>query len=81
MLHEFLLVLDRPPTEEDSNRLFEAGLDDGTVGTSCGVGKIGVSREAESMESAIREAIGQVQSAGLSVVHVEIEAAQFVNQR
>ena len=77
MLHEFLLVLDRPSTEEEGNRLYEAGLDDGTIGTLAGVGQIGVSREADSMESAIRQAIGQVQTVGLTVIRVEIEAAQF----
>ncbi len=75
--HEFLLVLDRPPTEAEGNQLYEAGLDDGTIGTIAGVGQIGVSREADSMETAIRQAIGQVGSVGLTVVRVEIEAAQF----
>lgn len=81
MTLEFLLVLDRPPTEAEGNQLFAAGLDDGTIGSTCGVGQIGVSREAESMESAIREAIGQVASVGLTVVRVEIEADQFAASR
>jgi len=77
MLHEFSLVLNRPPTEAECNRLYEAGLDDGTISTIGGISRIDVGREAGSMESAIREAIGQVGSIGLAVTRVEIEADQF----
>jgi len=80
MTHEFLLVLNRPPTEAEGNRLFAAGLDDGTLATIAGVGQIGVSRDADSLESAVRQAIGQVASVGLSVTRVEIEAAQFAER-
>jgi hypothetical protein len=81
MMHEFSLVLDRPTTEAECNRLYEAGLEDGTISTIAGVSRIDVGREADSMESAIRQAIGQVGLVGLVVTRVEIEAAQFASQR
>lgn len=78
MLHEFSVVLVSDQlTDAGCNRLYEAGLDDGTISTSQGVNCIDVSREAESIEAAIRAAIGQVNAAGLAVSRVEIEAAQF----
>jgi hypothetical protein len=80
MVHEFSLVLaSEKLADADCNRLYEAGLDDGTISTSLGVSRIDVSREAESIESAIRAAIEQVNAAGLTVARVEIEAAQFAS--
>ncbi len=81
MSHEFTLVLTAADVTEDQvHSLFEAGLDDGTVSTSGGMTRIDVTRDADSLESAIRSAIGQVNTAGLSVATVEIEADQIVNQ-
>ena len=81
MPHEFCLVLnEREVSEEKCNALFEAGLDDGTVSTSVGVSRIDVSRESDSLENAIRSAIGEVNAAGLTVARVEIEADQIARQ-
>lgn len=81
MFHEFCLVLTRTDvTEEKVNSLYEAGLDDGTVSTSQGTTRIDIGREADSLESAIRSAIGQVNATGLSVARVEIEADQIAPQ-
>jgi hypothetical protein len=81
MSHEFTLVLTAAEvTDEQINALFEAGLDDGTISTSLGTTRIDVTRDADSLESAIRSAIGQANAAGLSVATVEIEADQIVNQ-
>jgi len=81
MSHEFTLVLTAPEVTNDQiNALYEAGLDDGTVSTSRGITSIDVTRDAESLESAIRSAIGQVNSVGLSVATVEIEADRIVHQ-
>src|SRR5262245_29835746 len=78
MLHEFSLVLASDQlTDADCDCLYEAGLDDGTISTSRGVSRIDISREADSMESAIRSAIGQINTAGLVVARVEIAADQF----
>ena len=81
MLHEFsLLLVDGSVSDEQVNALFEAGLDDGTVSTSEGMTRIDVERDEESLESAIRSAISQVNAAGLTVVRVEIEADQIASQ-
>jgi len=81
MLHEFTLVLRTSElTEEQCERLCAAGLDDGTISTSRGVSRIDVAREADSLETAIRSAIGNVSAVGLTVSCVEIEAGQFAAQ-
>ncbi len=81
MSHEFTLVLTPGEvTDEQVNSLYDAGLDDGTVSTSRGVARIDVTRDADSLESAIRSAIGQVNAAGLTVGTVEIEPNQIVHQ-
>jgi hypothetical protein len=81
MSHEFTLVLTVPEVTDDQvNSLYEAGLDDGTVSSSGRITRIDVARDADSLESAIRSAIGQVNAVGLSVATVEIEAEQIVHQ-
>ena len=81
MSHEFTLVLmPGEVTDDQVNSLYEAGLDDGTVSTSRGIARIDVTRDADSLESAIRSAIGQVKAAGLTVATVEIEPNQIVHQ-
>ena len=74
--YEFTLVLKGPLelTEGVADELFEAGCDDGTPGTCNGVFSIDFHREANSLEAAIRSAIGNVRSAGYEVERVEIEA-------
>lgn len=79
-VHDFELILEVPPevaddplgdeAEELSNRLYEAGCDDGSLGTSCGVWSITLHREAEKMIDAIRSAIPQVESVGCRVLKV-----------
>lgn len=77
-MHEFTLILaGEPVTDAQVEALYEAGLDDGTVVTTGGASRIHVDRESDSLESAIRSAIGQVVAAGLTVDHVEIAADQF----
>ena len=58
-------------TEEISNALYEAGCDDGTPFSSEGVAAVGFTREANSLEEAIRSAIADVQKAGFAVARVE----------
>ena len=74
--YEFTLILSGSPelTEEAADRLFEAGCDDGTPGTSNGVFSIDFHRQAPSLEEAIRSAIANVKLAGYEVERVEIEA-------
>jgi hypothetical protein len=81
MTHEFTLVLNQSELSDDLvNALYEAGLDDGTVSTSQGLSRIDISRDADQLENAIRSAIGQVNSVGLNVARVEIEADQIAAQ-
>ncbi len=74
--YEFRLILKGglTLTEEIADALFAAGCDDGTPGTSEGVFSIDFHREANSLEEAIRSAIGNVQSAGHEVERAEIAA-------
>jgi len=61
-------------TVELSDRLFEAGCDDGSPSSSQGVSKIGFDRESTTLEDAIRSAVTDVRRAGVDVDHVEIES-------
>lgn len=74
--YEFTLVLkgSLELTEDIADALFEAGCDDGTPGTCQGIFSIDFHREAESLEEAIRSAIGNVKTAGCEVERVEISA-------
>jgi hypothetical protein len=75
MNYEFQVILKEGTeiTEELADELFEAGCDDGTPGTFCGVPYISFHREAKSLESAIRSAVADVQKAGCVVQRVQIE--------
>lgn len=54
-------------TEAVAEALYAAGCDDGTPFSSQGVAAIGFSREANSLEEAIRSAIAHVNQAGFVV--------------
>lgn len=70
--HEFTLILNTDPSEEEADRLY--GLcNDGTLATIAGVPQIHFHRESSSLENAIRSAIGDVRAAGFDVKRVEIE--------
>ena len=60
-------------TDELADALYEAGCDDATVGSSCGVATVSFAREAPSLQEAIRSAIADVQKAGVVVDRVQIE--------
>jgi hypothetical protein len=70
---EVILANDVEMTEELADRLYEAGCDDSLPGMSCGVACISFTRESDSLESAIRSAIADVQKAGCTVERVQIE--------
>jgi hypothetical protein len=73
--YEFMVTLARGTehTDELVDALYEAGCDDGSVWSSAGVVQIGFSRQADSLESAIRSAIADVQKAGCTVARLEME--------
>jgi hypothetical protein len=69
MVYDFQLVLGNVNvmTEEIADALYDAGCDDGTAFSSGGVPAVGFSREADSLEEAIRSAIADVNKAGFTV--------------
>jgi hypothetical protein len=69
---EVVLAAGTDISEELADGLFEAGCDDGTPGTFCGTPHVSFSREAESLESAIRSAVADVRKAGCVIERVQI---------
>lgn len=51
-------------TDDQADRIFAAGCDDGTPAVRDGVAWIHFDREAASLEAAILSAVAQVQTAG-----------------
>ena len=60
-------------TEEAANALFEAGCDDASPASRDGQVWSTFHREAESLEDAIRSAVGDVHKAGFQVERVELD--------
>jgi hypothetical protein len=78
--HEFTVLLASPEeSEAECDRLYEAGCDDGSISTSEGVTRIDFHRTADSLEEAIRSAIGDVQHAGFQVAHVLIHPESLIS--
>jgi hypothetical protein len=77
--YEFTVVIQCSPelTEEIADRLYEAGCDDGKPATRDGVLSIDFNRRGSSLQGAIASAIRDVQSTGLTVDRVVIEAASL----
>ena len=70
--HEFTLVLTADPNEDEADKMYGT-FNDGTISTIAGVPQIHFHREAESLEEAIRSAIGDVRLTGFEVERVEME--------
>lgn len=79
---EFLLILADVNRSDSSmaEALYEAGCDDGTLFSSAGEAAVGFSREALSLEEAVRSAIADVARAGYSVSRVEPADAPVFEQ-
>ena len=76
-----LLLKDVPEvTDDQADALFAVGCDDGTPASCNGIAWVHFDREAPSLEEAIRSAIAQVQSAGLTVSKIELDVASAVFQ-
>jgi hypothetical protein len=72
--YEFSLILAHAGvTDEDADRLFEAGCDDASILTRDGVTRLPFDRSAPSLDEALDSAIQNVEQAGLAVARVEIE--------
>jgi hypothetical protein len=81
--YEFNLVLKDAfeVTDDQADVLFAAGCDDGTPASCNGTAWIHFVRQAPSLEEAIRSAVAQVQSAGLTVSKIELDVTSAVFQR
>ena len=75
-LYEFVVTLAKgtPHSDDLVEALFDAGCDDGSVWSRGELVQIGFSREANSLEEAIRSAVGDVQRAGAVVAEITMEA-------
>lgn len=65
--YEFTLVLDRVPSDDEIDALFESGCDDATPETEKGVSLLHFDREGESLAKAIVSAILDTEKTGLAV--------------
>ena len=72
-VYEFTMVLDHDLSDDDYDRLFEAGLDDSSPGSENGHGFIAVTREAPRLLDAIVSAVRDTVRAGLRPVAIESE--------
>jgi hypothetical protein len=72
-VYEFTMVLDRDLSDDDYDRLFEAGLDDSSPGSESGHGYIAVTREAPRLLDAIVSAVHDTVRAGFRPVATEEE--------
>lgn len=70
--HHFTLVLTADPNEDESDQLY-GKFSDGTISATAGVPQIHFHRQSQSLEEAIRSAIGDIRSAGFDVARVEME--------
>lgn len=68
--HSFKIVLDRPPSGSELDRLFEAGCDDATFGVERGLAIAEFDRDDDSLAKAVASAIRAVESAGLLPLRV-----------
>jgi hypothetical protein len=74
MKYEFSLILTQPEiTDEDADKLYEAGCDDASVLTRDGITRLQFDRHAANLDGALASAIQSVERAGLAVARVEIE--------
>jgi hypothetical protein len=69
-MHHFTLVLDREPTGEEIDALFEAGCDDASFRYGPGESIGDFDREAPTLADAIASALRNVESVGFLVLRV-----------
>ena len=74
MKYEFSLILAAPDvSDEEAEKLYEAGCDDGSILSRGDVTVVQFDRDARTLEEALASAIRDVESAGFQVDRVEIE--------
>jgi hypothetical protein len=65
-------------TDSLADSLYDAGCDDGTVGSSSGVVRVCFAREAAGLQEAIQSAVRDVRQAGCEIARVEIERDELL---
>jgi len=74
MKYEFSLILTATDvTDEDAEKLYQAGCDDGSILSQGDVTMVQFDRIASTLEEALATAIGDVEAAGFQVARVEID--------
>lgn len=71
--YEFTAILDRIPTDDEYDKIFEAGLDDTSPETRKGQCILRVNRESDSLVDAIVSVAEDVKRAGFRVIGIEEE--------
>jgi len=71
-------VLTADPTDDQADGMYGV-FNDGTIATVAGVPQVHFHREAESLEDAIRSAIGDVRLSGFDVERVEMRPAAVLH--
>jgi len=71
--YAFIVHLDRVPSDEEADRIYEAGLDDGNIEDGNGRASISVARSAESLDEAILSVLENVHAAGFLAVSIANE--------
>lgn len=69
--HSFTLLLDRAPTDDEMDLLFDSGLDDTLPEVAEGMGLLHVNREAPSLTDALLSVIADVERASFSVTGLQ----------
>ena len=74
MKYEFSLILAAADmTDEEADKLYEAGCDDGSILSRGDITMVQFDRQAQTLDEALASAIRDVESAGFQVARVEIE--------
>ncbi|RKT85296.1 hypothetical protein SAMN05421805_115127 [Saccharopolyspora antimicrobica] len=71
--HEFTLILDRAPNDEEYDALFEAGCDDAVVEVRNGTTLLDFTRESPTLARALITAIEDAERAGFRVEGVQTD--------
>ena len=74
MKYEFSLVLTvADVTDEEADKLYEAGCDDGSILSRGDVTMVQFDRDASTLDEALASVIRDVEAAGFQVARVEID--------
>ena len=74
MKYEFSLILTATDvTDEEADKLYEAGCDDGSILSRGNLTIVQFDRDAPTLDAALASAIRDVEGAGFQVARVEIE--------